>query len=115
MKRIASHFLILSPDIIYKKQVIEIDQQRLIQIFPLEEEIESVSWMSGVIFLSSQKIDLNEIKKKLKKAINENLIAFLSEYTSNNVKIGNPVYAYFFNSVELSTLSILDETSIEEL
>ncbi|WP_321437203.1 hypothetical protein [uncultured Bacteroides sp.] len=114
MKRIASHFLILSPDIIYKKQVIEIYQQRLIQIFPLEEELESVFWMSGVIFLSSQKIDLNEIKKKLKKAINENLIAFLSEYASN-VKIGNPVYAYFFNSVELSTFLILDETSIEEL
>jgi len=43
MKRIASHFLILSPNALYKKQVIEIEDQRLIRFFPLEEEIESVS------------------------------------------------------------------------
>lgn len=114
MKRIASHFLILSPDALYKKQVIEIEDHRLIRFFSLEEEIESVSWMSGVIFLSSQKIDLNKIKEELKDAVGEKIYTFLNKYYSS-INLNDSICIYFFSSINLSTLTITEETSIEEL
>ncbi len=114
MKRFASHLLILSPDIIYTKQVIEVENQLLVRIFPLEEELESVSWLSGVLFLSSQKMDINTIIKKLREAVGVRLPSFLSKYSSN-VSIGDLIYVYLVSSVDLPTLSILPETQIEEL
>lgn len=114
MKRLASHFLILSPDKIYKKQVIEIDNKRLIRIFSLKEEIESVSWMPGIIFLSSRKIDIYEIRKELKEAVGETIHSFLNKYYTR-INSDDSIYIYFFSSIDLSTLSILEETSIEEL
>jgi len=114
MKRLASHFLILSPDKIYKKQVIEIENRRLIHFFPLEEEIESVLWMPGVIFLSSQKIDLYEIRRELKEAVGEGIHSFLNKYYSR-INSDDSIYIYFFSSINLSTLGILEETGIEEL
>jgi hypothetical protein len=114
MKRLASHFLILSPDKIYKRQVIEIDNKRLIGIFPLEEEIESVSWMPGIIFLSSQKIDIYEIRKELKEAVGVTIHSFLNKYYTR-INSGDSIYIYFFSSINLSTLHILEETGIEEL
>jgi len=114
MKRIASHFLILSPDTIYKKQVIEIEDQRLIRFFPLEEEIESVVWMPGVIFLSSQKIELNEIRRELKVAVGEKICSFLHKHYSS-INSDDPIYIYLFSSIDLSKLTIVHETCVEEL
>ena len=114
MKRIASHFLILSPDTLYKKQVIEIENQRLIRFFPLEEEIESVSWMPGVIFLSSQKIDLSKMRKELKEAVGEKVCSFLDKYYSN-ISLDDFIYIYFFSLMDLSTLTITQETGIEAI
>lgn len=114
MKRIASHYLILSPDNLYKKQVIEIDQQRLVRFFTLEEEIESVIWLSGVLFLSKKEINLSEIRKELKNSIGDKLLDFISEY-STNTKLGDPVFVYLIGSVDLFNLAIVNETYIEKI
>ncbi|SHE36803.1 hypothetical protein SAMN05444405_101220 [Bacteroides luti] len=114
MKQIASHYLILSPDNLYKKQVIEIDQQRLVRFFTLEEEIESVIWLSGVLFLSKKEINLSEIRKELKNSIGEKLLDFISEY-STNTKLGDPVFVYLIGSVDLFNLAIVNETYIEKI
>jgi hypothetical protein len=114
MKRIASHYLILSPDNMYKKQVIEIDQQHLVRFFTLEEEIESVIWLSGVLFLSKTEINLSEVRKELKNSIGEKLLDFISEY-STNTKLGDPVFVYLIGSVDLFNLAIVNETYIEKI
>ena len=114
MKRIASHYLILSPDNLYKKQVVEIDQQCLVRFFTLEEEIESVIWLSGILFLSKKEINLSEIRKELKDSIGEKLLDFISEY-STDIKVGDQVYIYLIDSVDLFNLTILSETYIENI
>ena len=114
MKRIASHYLILSPDNLYKKQVIEIDQQHLVRFFTLEEEIESVIWLSGVLFLSKTEINLSEVRKELKNLIGEKLLDFISKY-STDIKVGDQVYVYLIDSVDLFNLTIVSETNIEKI
>lgn len=114
MKRLASHFLFLSPDRIYKKQVVEINQREFIRFFPLEEEIESVLWMPGILFLTSQTIGFYEIRNALKKATGENLLTFLSNYSSPVVP-GDVVSVYLITSVDFSSFAILTESCIEEL
>lgn len=114
MKRIASHYLYLSPDMLYKRQVVEIDQDRFVRYFPLEEEIESVLWMPGVLFLSSRPIDFNEIREAIKGAVGENLAAFLERYSAP-VNSGDTVSVYLITSIDLSSLTIQQGSDITAL
>ena len=60
MKRYASHYLYIPNIGFLKQQVVELNEGRVIRLFPLTEEIESVEWMPGVIVLSTeQDIDKN--------------------------------------------------------
>ena len=52
MKRFASHYLYVPDTGFLKQYVIEVEEEYVVNFFPLTEEIESVEWMPGVIELS---------------------------------------------------------------
>lgn len=54
MKRFASHYLFLPENGFLKQYVVELDGERVIRLFPLTEEIESVEWLPGVIVLTNE-------------------------------------------------------------
>lgn len=54
MKRYASHYLYIPNIGFLKQQVVELNEGRVIRLFPLTEEIESVEWMPGVIELVTE-------------------------------------------------------------
>ncbi|BEG98549.1 hypothetical protein [Bacteroides sedimenti] len=114
MKRIASHYLYLSPDMFYKRQVVEIDQESFVRYFPLEEEIESVLWMPGILFLSSRPIDFNKIREAFKGSVGENLSVFLKRYSAP-VNRGDVVSVFLITSVDLSSFTILPGSDIKKL
>jgi hypothetical protein len=66
MKRFAAHYLYLPDKGFYKQFVVEIKEETVRFIYPLEAEQERVSWHSGVILLSPlsdrQAIRLSEIE-----------------------------------------------------
>lgn len=50
MKRFASHYLLIPGVGFVKQQVVEISDEGVAQnIFPLNEEVESVEWLPGLI------------------------------------------------------------------
>ena len=54
MKRFASHYLLIPGVGFVKQQVVEISDEGVAQnIFPLNEEVESVEWLPGLIVLLS--------------------------------------------------------------
>lgn len=56
MKRFASHYLYIPAYGFLKQYIIETDEDgQVSSVFPMTEEIESVSWMPGVIMLLSEK------------------------------------------------------------
>lgn len=60
MKRYASHYLYVPGIGFLKQYVVELHEGKVVNLFPLTEEIESVEWMPGVIVLSTeQDIDSN--------------------------------------------------------
>lgn len=115
MRRIASHFLILSSKEVLKKQVIEIADHKVIRHFPLENEIESAQWMPGVLFVTSQKIDCERIKTELIGAEGEGILDFLNKFDLFGIKENSAIYLYLFNAVNLNDLKITKETNITEL
>lgn len=115
MRRIASHFLILSSKEVLKKQVIEVADHKLIRHFPLEEEIESAQWMPGVLFVTSQKIEIQRIRTELKSAEGEGLLDFLNRFNLFAIEEDTNIYLYLFSAVDLNDLKIAKETSITEL
>lgn len=52
-RRYAAHFIYESPSSIHKQCVIELEDGKVIAIFPLTGEIASTIWLDGVIILSS--------------------------------------------------------------
>lgn len=55
MKRFASHYLFLPGAGYLKQQVVEVTDEGTVQrVFPLEEEVESVEWLPGVIALLTE-------------------------------------------------------------
>lgn len=114
MRRIASNYIILSSTNIIKQGIIKIENNQLVEVSSLTEEVESASWFSGILLISSSPIDLSSIKCKLKKANGGNLITILCDYFSN-IKIGDNIYTYAINNVDLNTFTILDDANIDEL
>ena len=55
MKRFASHYLYVPDTGFLKQHVIEVEEEYVVNFFPLTEEIESVEWMPGVIELVPEK------------------------------------------------------------
>lgn len=54
MKRFASHYLRLVNGDFLKLHIVEIGEEGfVVRFFPLTEEVESVSWLSGVISLAA--------------------------------------------------------------
>lgn len=113
MRRLASHFLI-APDLLSKNGVIEINNQKLIRIFSLNEEIESAAWFPGILILSSHQIDVTKINSEMINAIGENISSFIADYLSPTI-VGEDVYVYHISSVDLSSFSITKESKITEL
>lgn len=114
MRRIASHFIILSSTNILKQGAVEIENNQLVKTFSLTEEVESASWFSGILFISSHQIDLYAIREKLKEAKGKYLITILDGYFSD-IKKGDRIYIYAISHVDLNTFSILENANIDEL
>jgi len=87
----------------------------LIRYFPLEEEIESVQWMPGVLFITSQKIKSEKIRAELENAEGEGILYFLNRFNLFAIKEDTDIYLYLFNAVDLNDLKITKETSFTEL
>lgn len=51
MKRYSSHFLFLPEYGYLKRQVVEMEEEGIVRIFPLTEEVENTEWLPGVILL----------------------------------------------------------------
>lgn len=114
MKRLASHFLILSPSNIVQRGIAEIKENQLVRLSSLEEEIESTSWFTGIIILSLNKINCSEVNIAIKNGVGEKVTTFIGSYLSE-VEIGDLVHIYNISSVNLETLTILESTKITEL
>lgn len=58
MKRFASHYLYVPGRGFLKQQVVELNEEGFVTgLFPLQQELESVSWLPGVIVLSGEAPD----------------------------------------------------------
>lgn len=53
MRRYASHYLMHPSAGLLKQQVVEVEQGVAVGHFPLQEEIEDVEWLPGVIALEA--------------------------------------------------------------
>ena len=57
MKRYAAHYILLSPDKIFKQHYIELDDNnKIARIAPLTNEIEETSFYNGILFPSTKEV-----------------------------------------------------------
>lgn len=61
MKRYYSHYIFIYPDIYLKNHVIELDtNNRIVDLFPFEKEIENTSFYSGLLYIIPVKYTLGK-------------------------------------------------------
>ena len=82
MKRLAAHFIVVSPEETYALHYVELDEESRLQgIFPMEKEIASTAFYNGTIFLTN----LQEIPESF-------------DWQSNRLDPDKPVFAFHFDS-----------------
>ena len=103
-KRYAAHYILLSPDRIFKQHYIELDNDnKIMKIARLDEEIENTCFYNGILFPSSSEninrqtlIDL-DIKWNFKEAID---VLFKSGIVAS--ENANNVFIYHLDGINLS-------------
>lgn len=66
MKRFSSHYLWAQHTGLQKQFVVEVSEGCVTRLFPLTEELESVEWHPGIIFLLPEKeISLDDLKQAM--------------------------------------------------
>ena len=122
MKRFASHYLMIPAVGFWKRQVVEITGEGIVQdVFPLIEEIESVEWMPGVIALLSEN-QMEEIKNtgmifKNIPVLSSNLPPVpnqsspcLMEYLHEAERKGEALLPYLFYPFDFTSMRPVDGT-----
>lgn len=105
IKRFASHYLFLSANKVYKQYIVELEDGLAFRFFPLEKEIHSVTWLGGVIILSTKPDYTLDSSMSFTQ-----LITFL---TLDDLKL--PAYAYFLNVTDLQKDLLLPKTILRRL
>ncbi len=60
MRRLAAHYIYISPKIILKRHCVELDDDsRIVSIFPLEAEVENTIFYNGILFFTNKGNDIN--------------------------------------------------------
>lgn len=57
MKRYASHYIFIATEGYLRQGVVEMDEGRIIRLFPLTEEIENTEWLSGAILICPETLE----------------------------------------------------------
>ena len=122
MKRFASHYLLIPGVGFVKQQVVEISDEGVAQnIFPLNEEVESVEWLPGLIVLLSVH-QMEEIKNtgmilknipvfqiNLPSVSNQSSQCF-NEYLQEAEKKGEALFSYLFYPFDFTSMQPVDGT-----
>ena len=122
MKRFASHYLLIPAVGFVKQQVVEISDEGVAQnIFPLNEEVESVEWLPGLIVLLSVH-QMEEIKNtgmvvKNIPVFQQNLPVLivassctLNDFLDTSRKNGEILFPYLFYPFDFTSMRPVDGT-----
>ena len=122
MKRFASHYLLIPGVGFVKQQVVEISDEGVAQnIFPLNEEVESVEWLPGLIVLLSV-YQMEEIRNtgmvvKNIPVFQQNLPVLivasswtLNDFLDTSRKSGEVLFPYLFYPFDFTSMRPVDGT-----
>lgn len=109
MKRYASHYLYLPKWGYLKTHVAEVEMGRVVNIFPLHEEMEDTEWLPGIIGLFPAETEEKEIQLKPERVLNTIPLSCLSEIRQT---ITNP---YLFYPFDFTIMKPVAETQHTQL
>jgi len=122
MKRFASHYLLIPGVGFVKQQVVEISDEGVAQnIFPLNEEVESVEWLPGLIVLLSvhQMEEIRNTGMGVKKnpVFQKNVLltqiassCTLNDFLDTSRKSGEVLFPYLFYPFDFTSMRPVDGT-----
>lgn len=113
VKRYASHYVCYA-GLLYSQSVVELEGEHVSRIFPLFGEMESTYWLGGVIILSScpnlflhENISCDDL---------QDLLSLKDVALESDEKVlSSSVYAYHLEPVDLSSGSLLPDSSLRRL
>lgn len=114
MKRYASHYLYIPDTGFLKQYVVELNEGRVVSLFRLTEEIESVEWMPGVIVLSTE-LDIDRNVKKLNASGKcSTLSCSVSSMMKQNI-LASEFYPYLLYPFDFTAMQPVAETRHRQL
>lgn len=107
MRRVAAHWLYLPDGSKIHLPVVEIEEKRVVNYYPIEDELPETEWLGGIFILSSL------ADSRLSKS--DSLVTVLRKLHPDEKAVRYPLYCWYLNGIDLDSNHFTSSIKLELL